>query len=476
MQLSASVSLPDSPLPSAAPANLGDAVTSPAAGAFAALLPGECLDATPAKKPATPPGSAQEAAAAVWAAWFAVTPPSPQPVKGGEVAGAGDEAVQAAPGAPGTPVASAAQGTTGTSTSATDLFSIRANYAGGLPRAATPQGAHVPVAAAPVTLPGADNADPTAPQAALPATPSQPAPVPAATDALPTDPAKSQTLVSAQIAAVPTLPVDAAALRPATVSGQGPAAEGKRAKLPISGMAKIAAPIGKIAEGVRLDAESANKKILSFMDKQVTGPDSTLGTDNALRPPMPNSALPSHPLASGSAGGSPVALLQPVVASSPTGTSADTALLAHRAVDAVMTATERIDAGNRSVVRLQFSVGDASLSVHVELRAGEVHTTFRTDSPDLRSALASEWQAVNGDSGRAVRLADPVFAPASSHGQSAGFSDGGAQQRHAAREQSQSAPALAFASAPAPVAFRPVAAPVSPAVPAPGSANLYTFA
>jgi hypothetical protein len=60
---------------------------------------------------------------------------------------------------------------------------------------------------------------------------------------------------------------------------------------------------------------------------------------------------------------------------------------------------------------LQFSVGGTDLNVRVEMRADEVRATFRTDSPELRSALAHEWQAagnpVAGE--RSFRLAPPVF-------------------------------------------------------------------
>jgi hypothetical protein len=93
---------------------------------------------------------------------------------------------------------------------------------------------------------------------------------------------------------------------------------------------------------------------------------------------------------------------------------------AHRAVEAVLDVTDRFSARNQHSVSLQFTVGDADLKVHVEMRAGEVYTTFRTDSPELRAALATEWQAVAGDSGaeRSVKLAAPVFTSNNSSGNS----------------------------------------------------------
>ena len=242
-------------------------------------------------------------------------------------------------------------------------------------------------------------------------------------------------------------------------------------------MAKIAAPAAKSAAEARTPADFGNKNILIINEKQVTDAGSVLGTDNALRPAMSTSVAQTHPLSPGSAGSAPVALLQPVTTSPQANAEADASLLAHRAVEAVMTATERVDAGNRSVVRLQFSVGDASLSVHVQLRGGEIHTTFRTDSADLRSALASEWQAVNGDSTRAIRLADPVFAPATAQNHTAGFGGGAAQQQNRGdREQAGSSAPVTFPSASVRPSARPETAPVNSPALLPANLNLYTFA
>jgi hypothetical protein len=87
---------------------------------------------------------------------------------------------------------------------------------------------------------------------------------------------------------------------------------------------------------------------------------------------------------------------------------------AHRAVEAALNATERFAARDQHSVTLQFTVGGSDLHVRVEMRGGEVHTMFRTDSAELRSALSNEWQSVTGQSNgeRSVRLADPVFASA----------------------------------------------------------------
>src|SRR5207249_1368878 len=105
------------------------------------------------------------------------------------------------------------------------------------------------------------------------------------------------------------------------------------------------------------------------------------------------------------------------------------AVAAHRAVDAVLMAAERFVTGDRHAVHLQFSVGGTDLSVRVELRGEEVRTTFRTDSPELRNALAHEWEsASSGSPDHSVRLSSPVF----SSNDSAAFSgDTASRQRDA---------------------------------------------
>jgi len=118
---------------------------------------------------------------------------------------------------------------------------------------------------------------------------------------------------------------------------------------------------------------------------------------------------------------------------------------ARRAVNAAIAVTEQFATERKPAVTLKFTVSGVDLGVRVELRGENVHTTFRTDSPELRAALAQEWNHVAaaqpGD--RAARLAEPVFAsnhnaPASSSASSHGStqSDSGAadqrgfQQRH----------------------------------------------
>lgn len=87
---------------------------------------------------------------------------------------------------------------------------------------------------------------------------------------------------------------------------------------------------------------------------------------------------------------------------------------ARRAVESAVAMSERFSSTDRSSVNLHFSVSGVDLAVRVEMRADGVHTTFRTDSPELRAALAHEWQTVAAQTpDRPVRLAEPTFSSSS---------------------------------------------------------------
>lgn len=103
---------------------------------------------------------------------------------------------------------------------------------------------------------------------------------------------------------------------------------------------------------------------------------------------------------------------------------------AHRAVEVVLTAAERVASREQQSVQLSFSVGDTELRVRVQLKDNEVHTTFATDSDELRAALSQEWQSVTTTSAeRPVRLAPPVFTSNDQPGN--GFAGQGDRHAHA---------------------------------------------
>lgn len=140
------------------------------------------------------------------------------------------------------------------------------------------------------------------------------------------------------------------------------------------------------------------------------------------------------------------------------------------AVVSAVTAFERGESTGQKMLDLQFHVGDEHLALRVELRDGTVHTTFRTDSAELRTALAQEWHdVVPPAAGRELRLAEPVF---SSSPAGAGESAFGSLGHGAPHQRGQSAPEP-VASVLLPDFSEPVAAePASAAASAPASTPL----
>ena len=127
--------------------------------------------------------------------------------------------------------------------------------------------------------------------------------------------------------------------------------------------------------------------------------------------------MPGFPVAA--ATGSPAVGPQPgsAVAQAPATPVTPTLapVLAQRAVETVLNVidAQQTTAGQGGVVKLDFNFGGEALAVHVQMRGGEVHTEFRTNSPELRSALSSEWRAAAGQRDpEGVRLVEPVFASA----------------------------------------------------------------
>ena len=475
MQLSTSVAPPDSPV--AAPALPGCPASNPAAGTsrnpvvFASLLARPAKPVSlPGKKPTTataPVGS--DAASAVWSAWLATLAPVAAP--------AGEMGVEPKPSGVEAPSSGETSGPGGTNLLPDQVFNP------GGATAFRPSSGQSPVV------------DAKALPAAPPAT-GIPLPVPLA-------PAGARENVDPALLADPTI-ANVVAKKPAAVPG------GSAVALPAAATAGAAELLAANADGRAAGSASApthretdrmldavkfadpaaksaprpveavggeDKKILSVNEKHVTDHEDSLGTADAITAPVPTT---THASLSGST--APVsapasAQLQPVPFAAQPVSGADISLLAHRAVDAVMTATERLGDANRSTIRLQFSVGDANLSVQVELRAGQVHTTFRTDSSDLRTALASEWQAMSGDSGRAVRLADPVFASASTTPDAAGFGQGATGQRHSGEKASaENFQSAGLPAAPARSAQAESALPERRTAAARPDLNLYTFA
>jgi hypothetical protein len=157
------------------------------------------------------------------------------------------------------------------------------------------------------------------------------------------------------------------------------------------------------------------RNFVTALEKRLTPHRDDLGTGVA----KPNAAMPyaSTLPRSASADFEPATLLvdratlTADVASPSPAVAPDAVSTAHRAVEAVLTAVQQARGAERHTVSLQFSVAGADLNVRVELRADEVRATFRTDSAELRAALAQEWDSAGLAAGdRGLRLAPPIFA------------------------------------------------------------------
>jgi hypothetical protein len=228
-----------------------------------------------------------------------------------------------------------------------------------------------------------------------------------------------------------TSPANAASEGPGTILGTTTAA--------IEGVEKIAAQGARTAGPASATIRGPDKKILSPDSKQVTNHNDNLGTTVAkVSPSMPTASqterqptamLASAP-ASGIAAAAKNASADPQAATTQMG-------VAQRAVEAALSSAEIFNSGAHKAVNLQFSVGNTDLSLTVQMRNGEIHTTFSTDSADLRSDLAHAWQSATPTSGGSLRLADPVFtSPGSADGGSA-FQQRGDQSNAESAQQSQ---------------------------------------
>ncbi len=125
------------------------------------------------------------------------------------------------------------------------------------------------------------------------------------------------------------------------------------------------------------------------------------------------------------------------------------------AVVTAVAALDRHEGLGQNMLDLQFHVGDQRLALRVELRDGTVHTTFHTESAEMRSALTQEWQAVVPAASREIRLAEPVFSSSPGGGSDTAFGSTG-----------QGAPDQRWQPAP-----EPVVSGLSPEIPDPVAAE-----
>jgi hypothetical protein len=121
-----------------------------------------------------------------------------------------------------------------------------------------------------------------------------------------------------------------------------------------------------------------------------------------------------------------------------------------RTMNVVREVAEKIQAKAERTVDfdLDFRSGE-HVSVSLEFRRGEVYTTFRTNSNELRDTLSREWQStmptmVQGK--EAVRLAEPTFTQSNNaaRGDSSSLDGQSARQQQQAQSQGSSESSRGF--------------------------------
>jgi hypothetical protein len=187
----------------------------------------------------------------------------------------------------------------------------------------------------------------------------------------------------------------------------------------------------------KLATSAANKNSVNVAIESVTDNLRGIGTSVAMpsatmpsaTQTLPPTLAPAGVLPGFSAGGSERATTG-APAQSPATQAVENALQVSDLQAAVSQATQ-------SSVNLKFNVSGEDLSVRVALQGGQVHTQFSTDSNELRTAIAHEWQTVGASSG-STRLAEPVFTSQSrgDSKQEMGLGGDGGQQAGQRREWS----------------------------------------
>ncbi len=204
---------------------------------------------------------------------------------------------------------------------------------------------------------------------------------------------------------------------------------------------KFAAPITpglpEITSGGNPSMSTEEKKSLSIDSKSVTTTQKNVGTSTANREiAMPYSAVNKSPSVDFS-----TTLGDGLQPNSPTETKVDAPLAAHapRLVQEIRAIADRISVIDRNSVEVRFDFNDTDrLSVRVEYRDGTVHTTFKTDSSQLRDVVAHEWQSQNSSSEqRSYRMADPVFSPTAEDRQNSSAANDGSGRQRAFEQQAQ---------------------------------------
>lgn len=271
-----------------------------------------------------------------------------------------------------------------------------------------------------------------------------------ASDPLPRMVSSSQPAISASVV-VP----DSATERDLPVSSMSPS-DAATAKIPTQAQGALANDAEKIAAGFSQSeggqgsaGKQDQRNSLPTDDKSVRMQAQRLGTNTAKsEPPMVASAQTTRSLIA-----EPEAMPLSAVPLTFDAMVEEAAQAveysgsARKAVDAAMSLLDQSAKGTQRSVNLQFSVSGVDVAVRVEMRDDQVHTTFRTDSPEIRAALAQEWQTVvsTQSADRSQKLADPVFTSSANAGATSGDA-GASQQREPSTRHGQWENTHGFAS------------------------------
>jgi hypothetical protein len=236
---------------------------------------------------------------------------------------------------------------------------------------------------------------------------------------------------------------------------------------------KIAAAFNPLTRDLPPATMAAPKTIVSTTQQEVREGEGFVGTGVAKSDSVMPTPAAAHPFSVEAIAASPAS-------SAPAGqngqplqfdlSSTEPAVQVRDTVATVMSvidAQEKPESATHRTVNLDFNFGGERLAVRVEFRDGTVHAHFRTQSLELRSALAQEWSHVAAAPENVLRLAEPVFVTSSRAEQSASSAaDGGAARQQSQQQQAQ-APASDYFPRPASAGFRS-----SPAADAPEAPRL----
>lgn len=89
--------------------------------------------------------------------------------------------------------------------------------------------------------------------------------------------------------------------------------------------------------------------------------------------------------------------------------------LAIKLVERIAEISDQVSSRPAEEIKIELDLPDTRIEIRLALREGRLHANFRTDSADLREALARAWQdfAVASES-TSTRWAEPTFSPSAS--------------------------------------------------------------